>query len=88
MREARASAEQLRASGAILRDLASRHGLSNLRLALDGTLFVHVDDDPGYRRLLDFVADATAAVGAEPNVVTDEAPVATTKLPAATALYG
>src|SRR5699024_9309016 len=85
-RGARASAEQLHACRAVLRDLAGRHGLSNLRLAADGTLFVHVDDDPGYRRLLDFVADATAGIGAEPNVVTDETPAAATKLPTASAL--
>ena len=70
----------------MLRDLAGRYDLSDLRLADDGTLFVHVDDDPGYRQLLEFVAEATRAVGAEPNVATDETPAAAVKLPAAVAL--
>jgi hypothetical protein len=83
---ARASADQLRAARTTLRTLAGRHGLSGLRLAADGTLFVHVDDDPGYRPLLTFVDEATKSLGAEPNVVSDQTPAAAAKLPSAAVL--
>lgn len=79
--QARATADQLRAAAATLRVLAARHGLSGPRLADDGTLFVHIDQDPGYRPLLAFVDEATKALGAEPNVVTDQTPAAAAKLP-------
>lgn len=84
--QARASADQLRAAATTLRTLAARHGLSGLRLAEDGTLFVHIDSEPGYRPLLTFLDEATKALGAEPNVVTDQTPAATAKLPGATPL--
>lgn len=80
---ARASVDQLRAAAATLRALAVRHGLSGLRLADDGTLFVHIDSEPGYRPVLDFVDAATRVLGAEPNVITDQTAAAVAKLPGA-----
>jgi glucose/arabinose dehydrogenase len=79
--KARASADQLRAAATTLRTLADRHGLSRLCLTADGTLFVHVDSESGYRPILAFVDVATQVLGAEPNVVSDQASVAATKLP-------
>lgn len=80
------TANQLLAGRDRLRELASAHGLSELRLASDGTLFVHVDRDPGYRPVLRFVEEATKSLGAEPNVVVDDAPAAKAKLPTASRL--
>jgi hypothetical protein len=82
----RASADQVIGSQVILRELAAREGLSNLRLAVDGTVFVHIDHDPGYGPVLRFVEAATRVLGAEPNVVTDETPAARAKLPTSAAL--
>ncbi len=82
----RASADQVLRSRVLLRELAARQGLSDLRLAPDGTVFVHVDNDPGYGPVLRFVEAATKALGAEPNVVTDETAAARAKLPTSTAL--
>lgn len=82
----RASADQLRAARTALRTMATRYGLSGLRLVEDGTLFVHIDSDPGYGPLLAFVDEATKMIGAEPNVVSDETPAAVAKLPAAAVL--
>jgi hypothetical protein len=74
--EPRASGAQLRRARRRLQRLADELGLSNLRLAQDGTLVVHVDDDPSYRPVLKFVTEATLILGAEPHVVTDDAPIA------------
>jgi hypothetical protein len=82
----RASADQLRGAADILRTMATRHGLSDLRLDNDGTLFVHIVSDPGYRPLLAFLAEATRTLGVEPNVVSDDAPVAASRLQHAAAL--
>lgn len=82
----RATTDQLLGSQAGLRKLAAREGLSNLRLAPDGTVFVHVDRDPGYGPVLRFVEAATELLGAEPNVVTDETESARVKLPSSAAL--
>lgn len=84
--QARASVDQLRAAATTLHALAARHGLSGLRLSDDGTLFVHIDSEPGYRPLLAFVDEATKTLGAEPNVVTDQTPAAEAKLPGAAPL--
>ncbi len=56
--------------------LAERHGLAELRLTDEGMLVVHVVDDPTYRPVIRFVRDATHLLGAEPQVVTDDAPAA------------
>jgi hypothetical protein len=55
----RASAVQVLGSRAALRELAARQGLSDLRLAPDATVFVHVDHDPSYGLVLRFVEAAT-----------------------------
>ena len=65
---------------------ASKHGLSDLRLAPDGTLFVHVDHVPGYGPILRFVADATKLLKAESNVVTGDTAAARVKLPTSSSL--
>lgn len=82
----RAGVEQVLGSQAALRELAAREGLSDLRLAPDGTVFVHVDHDPGYGPVLRFVEAATEVLGAEPNVVADETAAATAKLPTSAAV--
>jgi hypothetical protein len=74
--EPRAPANQVRRARDQLRRTADELGLSNLRLAKDGTLVVHVDDDPSYRQVLKFVTEASRILGAELHVVTDDAPIA------------
>ncbi|HLI53812.1 MAG TPA: hypothetical protein VKU88_05770 [Acidimicrobiales bacterium] len=71
-----ATADQLRTARQQLREMAARLELSNLRVADDGTLLVHVDVDgnPGYRPVIKFVNQATDLLGAVPRVVVDSAP--------------
>jgi hypothetical protein len=72
----RATAAQLKSARPQLKQLASRHGLSSLRLADEGTLVVHVEFDPTYRSVLKFIAQATHLLQAEPHVITDDSPIA------------
>ncbi len=72
--ESRASTAQLRKARRELLELAARHHVSDLRLTDDGTLVLHVDDDNTYRPVLKFVDEVTRFLGAEPHVVTDDAP--------------
>lgn len=74
--EPRATAQQIRAAKARLSKLARSLELSDLRLTPQGTLVVHVERDPSYRPVLKFVTEATRILGAEPHVVTDDAPAA------------
>jgi len=70
--EPRATAAQIRHARRAISAAARRHGLSALRLTADGTLLVHIDEDVTYRPVLQFVAEATGLLGAEPHVVTDD----------------
>lgn len=75
----RASAGQIRGARVKLLELARHHGLSDVRLAsgaAPATLVVHVDEDPTYKPVLRFLADATDVLGAEPHTVTDDTPAA------------
>jgi hypothetical protein len=74
--EPRATAAQVRRARGRLQQVADELGLSNLRLATDGTLVVHVDDDPSYRQVLKFVTETSRILGSEPHFVTDDAPIA------------
>lgn len=69
-----ATADQLRKARRQLTDLAGRQELSDLRVAKDGTLLLHVDRDLGYRPVIKFVTQATRLLGAVPRVVVDSAP--------------
>lgn len=69
-----ATADQLRKARQPLTNVAARVGLSELRLADDGTLLVHVTSDRGYRPVIDFVNEASKLLGAVPRVVVDSAP--------------
>ncbi|MHB8437848.1 MAG: hypothetical protein ACYDD4_01615 [Acidimicrobiales bacterium] len=69
-----------------LRERDQEHGLSDLRLAPDGTVFVHVEREPGYGPVLRFGAEAAKLLKAEPNVVTDDTAVARAKLPTSSTL--
>ena len=80
-----ASVDQLRGTRTKLLDLARRNGLSDVRLVANATpptLVVHVDDEPTNKPVLRFVADATAVLGSEPHVITDDTLAAQT-LPSA-----
>lgn len=69
-----ATADQLRKAHQQLTEMAGRLALSDLRVADDGTVLVHVDRDPGYRPVIRFVNEATRLLGAVPRVVVDSAP--------------
>lgn len=69
-----ATADQLRKARRQLTALATSLGLSDLRVADDGTLLVHVDNEDGYRPVINFVNEATRLVQAVPRVVVDSAP--------------
>ncbi|MHB8296028.1 MAG: hypothetical protein ACYDH5_15705 [Acidimicrobiales bacterium] len=68
-----ASAEQVRKARQGIKDLAVRLEPSDLRVADDGTLLLHVDRDPGYRPVIKFVNEAAQLLGAVPRVVVDSA---------------
>lgn len=68
-----ATAAQVRKAAAKLRETATRLGLSELRVADDGTIVLHVDNDATHRPVIRFLNDATTLLGAEPYVVTDDA---------------
>ncbi len=70
--EPRVTAAQVRRARVAVLKAARRHGLSAVQLADDGTVVVHVEQDPTYRSVLRFVAEAFAAVGAEVHVITDD----------------
>lgn len=71
----KATAQQVRAHAATLRQLAEQSGLGVPRLRDDGTLVVH-SSEPGYRSVLAFAALAAAHVGTYVHVITDDAPAA------------
>lgn len=72
----RATAAQVGRARLGLLELARRHGLAELRVTSGGALVVHVVDDPGYRPVIRFVVEATSLLGAEPDVIVDDAPAA------------
>lgn len=69
-----ATADQIRKARQQFLDLAVRLDLSDLRVADDGTLLVHVDRQNGYRPVINFVNEAAQLLGAVPRVVVDSAP--------------
>lgn len=71
-----ASGKQVRKVAPKLRELAARLGLSDLRVAEDGTILLHVDHDRTHRPVIRFLNEATRLIGAEPYLVTDDAPAA------------
>lgn len=73
----KATADEVRAHAAALRQLAERSSLGEPRVRDDGTLVVHTDE-PGYRAVLEFAAQAAAEVGTYVHVITDDAPAART----------
>lgn len=69
-----ATADQIRKARRKLTEMAGRLDLSDLRVADDGTVLVHVERDLGYRPVIAFVNEATRLLGAVPRVVVDSAP--------------
>lgn len=69
----RATAAQIKGAREAVLAAASKHGIDDIRVAEDGTVVVHAND-PTYRPVLRFIADASSAVGAEVHVITDDAP--------------
>jgi hypothetical protein len=72
----KATSNDVSAHRAAIHDLASRGGLSHVRLRSDGTLVVH-NPDAGYRAVLRLSAAASALVGTYVHVITDEVAGAT-----------
>ena len=58
-----------------LRKLAQKSGLSDPRVAANGTIVVH-SDHPGYREVIRFAGEASEAIGVWPKVITDDVPAA------------
>lgn len=71
----KASTDEVCAHAAALRQLAELRGLGEPRVRDDGTLVVHTDE-PGYRAVLEFAAQAAAEVGTYVHVITGDAPAA------------
>ena len=63
-----------------LRQAVFAAGLSRPRLRADGTIMVHTDD-PGYRPLIRFAANAARIVGTYVHVITDDVPAAQVDAP-------
>ncbi|MGI8427500.1 MAG: hypothetical protein ACR2FO_09040 [Actinomycetota bacterium] len=76
--EPEASAEQVRKARQAVLAAAKSHALSDVSLANDGTLVVHVDEDPTYREVLGFITDVKKVIGAAPRVITDDSPASGT----------
>jgi hypothetical protein len=77
--EPTASRDQVLAARERLRRLAADHRISRPRVDAIGTVVVTMPaDDPGYRSLTHFAADAAEVVGVWVNVVADDAPAAAT----------
>jgi hypothetical protein len=73
----KATADEVRAHAAALRQLAEHSALGEPRLREDGTLVMHTTE-PGYRAVPEFAAQAAAQVGTYVHVITDDAPAART----------
>jgi len=71
----KATADEVRAHAAALRQLAEHSALGRPRVRDDGTLVVH-SSEPGYRAVLEFAAQAAAQVGTYVHVITDDAAAA------------
>lgn len=69
-----ATADQIQKTRQQLKEMAVRLELSDLSVANDGTVVLHVDRDLGYRPVIKFVTEATQLMGAVPRVVVDSAP--------------
>lgn len=63
-----------------LRRAVDRSALSRPRLRSDGTIIVH-SEEPGYREVLRFAAEAANLVGAYVHVITDDVPAAQVDAP-------
>ena len=70
--EARATVQQLHQARKSVFKSATRHKMTNLRLAEDGTLVVTVEENPGYRSVISFIDDLSKVIGAPPHVITDD----------------
>jgi hypothetical protein len=69
----KATAREVRAHAATLRELGERLGVAPVRLRDDGTVVVH-SEEPGYGQVLRVSADASALVGTYVHVITDDVP--------------
>ncbi|MGH9057623.1 MAG: hypothetical protein ACRDYY_17450 [Acidimicrobiales bacterium] len=70
-----ATRAEVLAARKVLRQLARRHGLSDPRVDVAGTVIVH-SSDPGYAALMRYADAAAKTVGAWVNVISDDAPAA------------
>lgn len=69
----KATAAEVTAQAARIRDLAHHFGLSGVRLRGDGTVVVH-SAEPGYRLVTRFSEAASDVVGTYVYVITDDVP--------------
>jgi hypothetical protein len=70
-----ATRAEVLAARKVLRQLAQRHGLSQPRVDVAGTVIVH-SSDPGYAALMRYADAVSKTIGAWLNVITDDAPAA------------
>ncbi len=68
-----ATAHEVTAHAAAIRDMASRLGLGPVRLRGDGTVVVH-SSEPGYRGVTRLSAAASERLGSYVHVITDDVP--------------
>lgn len=71
----KATADEVRAHRAAIREFAARNRLTEPRIRGDGTIVVR-REDPGYRAVLDLSGFASSIVGTYVHVITDDAPSA------------